>query len=83
MLYWVILVNRYSFAIDKMHLSGSSTSIDGAQSVSLALIQLKSAILVFQGSLLPPQAAFISVEIKCYSFFFFFLWFGYELRNMS
>ena len=67
-----------------MHPFGSSTAVDGAQFVSLALIQLKFAILESQESLLPPQAAFTSVEIECYRFFFFFfLWFGYELRNIS
>ncbi|KAK7853582.1 transcriptional corepressor seuss [Quercus suber] len=44
-----------------MHPSGSSTSVDGAQSVSPALIRSKSAILGSQGGLLPPQAAFSSV----------------------
>ncbi|KAM3708624.1 hypothetical protein ACJW31_02G110500 [Castanea mollissima] len=44
-----------------MHPSGSSTPVDGAQSVSPALIRSKSAILGSQGSLLPPQAAFSSV----------------------
>ena len=65
-------MNRYSFAADKMHPSGSSTPVDGAHFVSPTLIQLKSAILESQGSLLPPQAAFTSVEVECYSFFFFF-----------
>ena len=65
-------MNRYSFVAGKMHPSGSSTPVDGAQSVSPALIRLKSAILGSQGSLLPPQTAFISIEIECYSFFFFF-----------
>ena len=65
MLYWVVLVNRYSFAAGKMHPSGSSTPVDGVHSVSPALIQSKSAILRYQGSLLPPQAAFSMVEIEC------------------
>ena len=65
-------MNRYSFAANKMHPSGSSTPVDGAQFVSPALIQLKSAILESQGSLLPPQVAFTSVEIECYIFFFSF-----------
>ena len=65
-------MNRYSFAANKMHPFGSSTAVDGAQFVSLALIQLKFAILESQESLLPPQAAFTSVEIKCYRFFFSF-----------
>ena len=65
-------MNRYSFAANKMHPSGSSTPVDGARFVSLALIQLKSAILESQGSLLPPQAAFTLVEIECYKFFFSF-----------
>ena len=65
-------MNRYSFAADKMHPSWSSTPVDGAQFVSPALIQLKFAILESQGSLLPPQAAFTSVEIECYRFFFSF-----------
>ena len=65
-----------------MHPSESSTPVDDAQSVSSMLIWLRSATLGSQGSLLPPQAAFSSVEIECYSFFFS-LWFGYELRNMS
>ena len=80
MLYWAILVNRYIFAVGKMHPSESSTPVDGAQSISPVLIWLKSAILGSQGILLPPQAVFYSVEIECYRFFFFF---GYELRNMS
>ena len=67
-----------------MHPSGSSTPVNGAQFVSPTLIQLKFAILESQGSLLAPQAEFTSVEIECYNFFFFFsLWFGYELRNIS
>ena len=65
-----------------MHPFESSTPVDGAQFVSLALIQLKFSILESQGSLLPPQAAFTSVEIECCRFFFP-LWFGYELRNIS
>ena len=80
-------MNRYNFVAGKMHPSRSSTPVDDAQSVSPALIGLKSAILGSQGSLLPPQAAFSSIEIECYSiflfYFIFFLWFGYELRNMS
>ena len=55
-----------------MHPSGSSTPVNGAQFVSPTLIQLKFAILESQGSLLPPQAAFTSVEIECYRFFFSF-----------
>ena len=62
MLYWAILVNRYSFAVGKMHPSGSSTPVDGAQSVSRTLIQLKASILGSQGSLLPPQAVFSSIK---------------------
>ena len=54
-----------------MHPSGSSTLVDGEQFVSPALIQLKFSILESQGSLLPPQTAFTSVEIECYRFFFF------------
>ena len=65
-------MNRYSFAANKMHPSGSSTLVDGEQFVSPALIQLKFSILESQGSLLPPQTAFTSVEIECYRFFFFF-----------
>ena len=76
-------MNKYSFAAGKMHPSRSSTPIDGTQSVSPVLIRLKSAILGSQGSLLPPQAVFSSVEIECYRFLFLFLFFGYELRNMS
>ena len=53
MLYWAILVNRYSFAASKMHPSGSSTPFDGTQSVSPTLIRLKSTILGSQGSLSP------------------------------
>ena len=84
MLYWAILVNRYSFAAGKMHPPGSSTPVDGAQSISPALIWLKSAILGSQGSLLPPQAVFSSVEIECYRFFFFWLWTKkYELTAWS
>ena len=64
-------MNRYSFAANKMHPSKSLTPVDGAQFVSPTLIQLKFAILESQGSLLPPQAAFTSVEIECYRFFFF------------
>ena len=65
-------MNRYNFAANKMHPSGSSTPVDGAQFVSPTLIQLKFAILESQGSLLAPQAAFTSVEIECYRFFFSF-----------
>ena len=57
-------MNRYSFAAGKMHLSGSSTPVDGAQSVSSTLIQLKSTILGSQGSLLSPQAVLSSVKEK-------------------
>ena len=57
-------MNRYSFAVGKMHPSESSTPVDGAQSVSLTLIQLKYAILGSQGSLLPPQAVFSSIKEK-------------------
>ena len=64
MLYWAILVNRYNFAAGKMHPSGSSTPVDGAQSVSPTLIQLKAAILGSQGSLLPPQGVFSSIKEK-------------------
>ena len=64
MLYWAILVNRYSFAAGKMHPSGSSTPVDGAQSVSPTLIQLKASILGSQGSLLPPQVVFSSIKEK-------------------
>ena len=47
-----------------MHPSGSSTPVDGAQSVSPTLIQLKASILGSQGSLLPPQAVFSSIKEK-------------------
>ena len=57
-------MNRYSFATGKMHLSGSSTPVDGAQFVSSTLIQLKSAILGSQRSLLSPQAVFSLVKEK-------------------
>ena len=87
MLYWAILVNRYSFAAGKMHSSESSTPIDGAQSISPVLIWLKSAILGSQGSLLPPQAEFSSVEIECYRFLFYFIFWlwtkKYELTAWS
>ena len=52
--------------VQLLHPSGSSTPVDGARSVSPMLIQIKSAILGSQGSLLPPQAVFSLVKIEVF-----------------